>query len=271
MGDPCGRPPQPPLCKGRWHPACYARWMTEGLFRPVSRRAARVSLQQRNSRPRMGVYLSFAFAFSPSPVSCADILPRWGKNKTVRQIRSLYEFAARFSFTALFYRRAGTSRRPYADTSDPFVGAGVLDGPHSAQRCHGFAQRRISPRLSCLPLRGRWIRAFHSPDPKGEAFERVSDPSKTPRGLLPSGRCIISLYQPREVNCLLPYQNDHTLAIKMLLFFSWHGIMDLRRNSIISKQGMVFTIGKNAFSIFAFPVWMYKNCVAAKELCVFRA
>ena len=209
--------------------------------------------------------------FSPSPVSCADILPRWGKNKTVRQIRSLYEFAARFSFTALFYRRAGTSRRPYADTSDPFVGAGVLDGPHSAQRCHGFAQRRISPRLSCLPLRGRWIRAFHSPDPKGEAFERVSDPSKTPRGLLPSGRCIISLYQPREVNCLLPYQNDHTLAIKMLLFFSWHGIMDLRRNSIISKQGMVFTIGKNAFSIFAFPVWMYKNCVAAKELCVFRA
>ena len=24
--------PKPPLCKGRWHPACYARWMTEGLF-----------------------------------------------------------------------------------------------------------------------------------------------------------------------------------------------------------------------------------------------
>ena len=23
---------KPPLCKGRWHPACYARWMTEGLF-----------------------------------------------------------------------------------------------------------------------------------------------------------------------------------------------------------------------------------------------
>ena len=168
-------------------------------------------------------------------------------------------------------RRAGTSRRPYADTSDPFVGAGVLDGPHSAKRCHGFAQRRDSPRLSCLPLRGRWIRAFHSPDPEGEAFERVSDPSKTPRGRKSSGRCIISLYQPREVNCLLPYQKDHTLAIKLLLFISLHGIINLRRNSIISKQGMVFTIGKNAFSIFAFPVWIYKNCVPAKELCVFRA
>ena len=24
--------PKPPLCKGRWHPACYARWMTEGLL-----------------------------------------------------------------------------------------------------------------------------------------------------------------------------------------------------------------------------------------------
>ena len=24
--------PKPPLCKGRWHPACYARWMTEGVF-----------------------------------------------------------------------------------------------------------------------------------------------------------------------------------------------------------------------------------------------
>ena len=23
---------KPPLCKGRWHPACYARWMTEGLL-----------------------------------------------------------------------------------------------------------------------------------------------------------------------------------------------------------------------------------------------
>ena len=34
--------------------------------------------------------------------------------------------------------------------------------------------------------------------------------------------------------------------------------------NMFSKQGMVFTIGKNAFSIFAFPVWMLKNCVAAK-------
>ena len=56
----------------------------------------------------------FCFRFSPSPVSFTDILPRWGKNKSVRRIRGLVRIRRTDSCFQTFYRRAGTSRRPYA-------------------------------------------------------------------------------------------------------------------------------------------------------------
>ena len=70
--------------------------------------------------------------FSPSPVSCADILPRWGKNRIVRRIRAFVRIRRTIFVYRPVCRRAGTSRRPYAESSGLAVGAGVLDGPHSA-------------------------------------------------------------------------------------------------------------------------------------------
>ena len=58
---------------------------------------------------------------SPSPVSFADILPRWGKNRIVRRVRNM----VRIRRTVFVYRSVsagrGQSRRPYAETSGPAV------------------------------------------------------------------------------------------------------------------------------------------------------
>ena len=61
--------------------------------------------------------------FSPSPVSCADILPRRGKNRIVRRIRGIVRIRRTVFVYSPVCRRAGTSRRPYAETSGLLVGA----------------------------------------------------------------------------------------------------------------------------------------------------
>ena len=125
--------------------------------------------------------------FSPSPVSCADILPRRGKNWSVRQVRGLVRIRRTFFVHRPVCRRAGTSRRPYAETSgSPVGGEQSLDrhsrawnvtaefgtsqqslerhaflarrdtpgGPHSAQRCHPERDRRASRRIPPRPCSG---------------------------------------------------------------------------------------------------------------------
>ncbi len=51
------------------------------------------------------------------------------KNKSVRRIRTLLRIRRTIVVSGPFHRRAGTSRRPYAEASDPFVGADALGGP----------------------------------------------------------------------------------------------------------------------------------------------
>ena len=52
--------------------------------------------------------------FSPSPVNCVDILPRWGRNKLVQRIRAFVRIRRTIFVYRPVCRRAGTSRRPYA-------------------------------------------------------------------------------------------------------------------------------------------------------------
>ena len=80
-----------------------------------------------------------ALLFSPSPVSCADILPRRGKNKIERRIRGVVRIRRSILIYRPVYRRAGTSRRPYAETSGSPVGV-----EQSLDR-HAFLARRDVP------------------------------------------------------------------------------------------------------------------------------
>ena len=96
------RPPKPSPSGGRCHPACHARRMTdEGESETIAEDPL----------------------FSPSPVSCADILPRRGKNRIVRRIRGIVRIRRTVFVYSPVCRRAGTSRRPYAETSGLLVGA----------------------------------------------------------------------------------------------------------------------------------------------------
>ena len=83
--------------------------------------------------------------FSPSPVSCADILPRWGKNRMVRRIRGVVRIRRTIFVYSPVYRRAGTSRRPYTETSGMPVGATlVVARPKLSPREAGTEERTIS-------------------------------------------------------------------------------------------------------------------------------
>ena len=83
--------------------------------------------------------------FSPSPVSCADILPRWGKNRMVRRIRGVVRIRRTVFVYSPVYRRAGTSRRPYTETSGMPVGATlVVARPKLSPREAGTGERTIS-------------------------------------------------------------------------------------------------------------------------------
>ena len=96
------RPPKPSPSGGRCHPACHARRMTdEGESETIAEDPL----------------------FSPSPVSCAGILPRRGKNRIVRRIRGIVRIRRTVFVYSPVCRRAGTSRRPYAETSGLLVGA----------------------------------------------------------------------------------------------------------------------------------------------------
>ena len=61
---------QPPLCKGRCHPACYARWMTEGLsptrifFFPLSGAVAPALPKLSHGESQVGLCASFALSLS---------------------------------------------------------------------------------------------------------------------------------------------------------------------------------------------------------------
>ena len=89
-----------------------------------------------------------ALLFFPSPVSCADILPRRGKNWIVRQVRGLVRIRRTFFVHRPVCRRAGTSRRPYAETSGSPVGGRAELGSSRVSRASGCPRRPARQRQS---------------------------------------------------------------------------------------------------------------------------
>ncbi len=118
-GAPCalaGEPRCRPQGSARWrpHPAYQARRMRE----------------KQSRSPRI-------HSFLPHLSAALTSSPAGGRNRTVRRIRGIYEFAALFLVFRPFCRRAGTSRRPYAEASGLPVGATFRSPAPSLPRARG--------------------------------------------------------------------------------------------------------------------------------------
>ena len=95
--------PKPPLCKGRWHPACYARWMTEGLLPRLRCRGraelgtSQQSLERRSRAWNVAAELgtsrvsraSGCFSRVEMPSAARKAFPAHGEGGAKRRMRSL--------------------------------------------------------------------------------------------------------------------------------------------------------------------------------------
>ena len=81
---------------------------------------------------------------SPSPVSCADILPRWGKNRIVRRVRNM----VRIRRTVFVYRSVSAGRgqaaAPTQKPPAPPQGRPLVGRPKPSRAQGGPENRRTS-------------------------------------------------------------------------------------------------------------------------------